>query len=809
MGSGACIGGVTFDGQSVRLVAVDAELNEHFNHEYEIGDVWEIEHAVPRSIKPPHVENIVVTNKKKLPPIDDVAAFIERQMPPQCGGVDQIFDGLAQATKAGVQYIAERTGIPLYSTMFWRPDKPLTLCDNAKRIRYRYPTENGDRTLTFVGFQEPLEEIPADTLLRVSLAHWWRPQEMPDGELRCYVQLSGWYLDESHAPVHARTLRRTISPTESEEIRFEEAHNVLQRVFGHDSFRPLQTEIIKNVLQKRDSLAIMPTGSGKSICYQLPALLFPGLTVVVSPLISLMQDQVEQLRQHGVAAEFLNSTLPYEEHIRIKERIRAATVRLLYAAPETLLRPEIIYLLEDCQVDCFTIDEAHCISQWGHDFRPEYRQLVNLLQRLPQATCLAVTATATEHVRRDIKQTLHIADADEFIASFDRENLFLAVESKQGTVKQILDFLQDHKNEAGIIYCNTKREVNELAQTLTAQGWPALPYHADLDNETRRSNQRRFTLEEGLIIVATIAFGMGINKSNVRFIIHNGLPKNLENYYQQIGHAGRDGLRADCLLLYNGQDVGTIQYFINQQDESQRPGAWARLRAMLDYAETMHCRRPPLLAYFGEIVTANTCDMCDNCASNQVIEETDITIPAQKFLSCILRTGQYFGQAHIIKVLRGSRAKSVLSRHHDQLSTYSIGQEYSRRQWQDLAGQFLRLGLLQKDIEHGSLKITKEGSEVLHDGAKVLGHLPPVRPADSLRKRREIKQAYDPELFDWLRTKRSELAQRASLPPYTIFSDYSLSEMAFYFPQTETAFAQISGVGNHKLHKSLVFPIRE
>ncbi len=803
MGSGACIGGVTFDGQSVRLVATDAEINDHFNQEYEIGDVWEIEHAAPRSIKPPHVENIVVTNKKKLPPIDDVAAFIERQMPPQCGGVDLIFNGLAQATKAGVQYIAERTGIPPYSTMFWRPDQPLTLCDDAKRIRYRYPSENGDRTLTFVGFQEPLEEIPARTLLRVSLAHWWRPQEMPDGELRCYVQLSGWYLDESHAPLHARTLRRTISPARSEEIRFEEAHNVLQSVFGHDSFRPLQTEIIKNVLQKRDSLAIMPTGSGKSICYQLPALLFPGLTVVVSPLISLMQDQVEQLRQHGIAAEFLNSTLPYEEHIRIKERIRAGEVRLLYAAPETLLRPEIIYLLENCQVDCFTIDEAHCISQWGHDFRPEYRQLVNLLHRLPQATCLAVTATATERVRHDIKQTLHIADADEFIASFDRENLFLVVESKQGSVKQILDFLQDHKNEAGIIYCNTKREVNELAQKLTAQGWPALPYHADLDNETRRSNQRRFTLEEGLIIVATIAFGMGINKSNVRFIIHNGLPKNLENYYQQIGRSGRDGLRADCLLLYSRQDIGTIHYFIDQQDESQQIGARRRLWAMIEYAETTQCRRIPLLAYFGETAKADCCDMCDNCLNEQAVGKDDITIPAQKFISCVKRTGQIFGAAHIIDVLRGSQSQKVLKWNHNQLSTYGIGRDFSKKQWNDLAKQFLQLGLLQKDIKHGSLQITARGDEVL-GGAKVVGRLPEAKPVQSRRRVREHSDAYDSRLFELLRAKRTELARQGNVPPYVIFSDYTLSEMATYFPQTKHALSNISGVGEYKLEKYAV-----
>ena len=800
MGGGACVGGITFEGRSVRLVASDWQTNEHFNHDYEVGDVWDVEYDVDPAIVPPHVENIIVHGKKRLPPIDDISTFIEHHMSPASGGLELLYDGVTQATKAGAQYISERTGIPPYSTMFWRPDQPLLRCDDAKRIRYRYATPDGVRTLTFVGFQEPLAEIPAGTLLRVSLAHWWRPREMPEGEQRCYVQLSGWYTDgrESFVPTRAPDCDAAPIPASNPDIN--EAQRVLKQVFGHDAFRPLQEEIIENVLLKKDSLVIMPTGSGKSICFQLPALLFPGLTVVVSPLISLMQDQVEQLRQYGIAAEFLNSTLTYEEHVRITRRMRSGAVKLLYAAPETLLKPETMLLLQDCQVDCLTIDEAHCISQWGHDFRPEYRQLIDLRQRLPQAVFLAATATATERVRQDIKKTLQINDADEFIASFDRKNLFLAVEPKHGSVSQILDYLGDHQREAGIIYCNTKKEVNDLVNRLVAKGWPALPYHADLDNAVRRNNQRRFILEEGLIVVATIAFGMGIDKSNVRFIVHYGLPKNLESYYQQIGRAGRDGLRADCLLLCSRQDLRTIQYFINQQNESQQRGAWERLRAMLAFAETHHCRRPPLLAYFGENTQVDSCDMCDNCLDGQTVEKEDVTVPAKKLLTCVLQTNQIFGAAHIINILRGSKSQKIVKWKHDQLSTYNTGREFSRKQWLELTDQFLALHLLQKDIKYGSLQLTREGESVLR-GEKVDGYLPRAEPAEMRRKSRQLQEAYDRELFAWLRAKRSDLAREANVPPYVIFSDYTLSEMATYFPQTESAFAKINGVGEVKLAK--------
>jgi len=573
------------------------------------------------------------------------------------------------------------------------------------------------------------------------------------------------------------------------------AETLLRDIFGYDGFRSLQADIIQSVLNRRDTLAIMPTGSGKSLCYQIPALLFPGLTVVVSPLISLMEDQVMQLREWGVTAVYLNSTLSYPEYRWTVEQIRQGAVKLLYVAPETLLRPDTLALLAQCRVDCLTIDEAHCISAWGHDFRPEYRQLVEVRKRLPTAVCIAVTATATDRVRQDIKQTLAIPAAGEFIASFDRENLFLAVAAKTDGLRQTAHFLQEHRSEAGIVYCATRKQVDTLTEQLAAQGWPVLPYHAGLDDATRRHNQKRFILEEGMVMVATIAFGMGINKSNVRFILHYDLPQNLESYYQQIGRAGRDGLRADCLLLFSYADVQTINFFIQQQEPSQQAGARARLEAMLGFVETAVCRRRPLLAYFGETYDKEACDQCDNCQSEQG-ELADLTIPAQKFLSCVKRTGEIFGMSHVIDVLRGSQSQKVLERGHDRLSTYNIGGEFSKKEWQFLARQFIQQGLLIQDMEHGSLKLTPQAYAVFK-GEPVQGLL----PAQPQAGRSAMAQNYDTDLFALLRERRTALAAAASVPPYVIFSDRSLVEMAMYFPQSAAAFGGMYGVGSAKLEK--------
>lgn len=602
--------------------------------------------------------------------------------------------------------------------------------------------------------------------------------------------------EEAYEPPDSPFLQMAAMPQHTGAMDVAAAHTLLKQFFGYDELRPLQPEVIQNVLDKKDSLAIMPTGSGKSLCYQLPALMFSGLTVVVSPLISLMADQVAQLQELGITAVYLNSTLHPQQQAQIAAQIRAGTVKLLYAAPETLMRPDTMRLLQESAVDCLTIDEAHCISAWGHDFRPEYRQLADLRRRLPNAVCLAVTATATDRVRQDIKRSLAIPDAGEFIASFDRKNLFLAVAPKMDGLRQALSFLDAHREQAGIIYCSTRKQVNALTADLAANGWPVLPYHAGLSTATRQKNQFRFTREEAVVMVATVAFGMGIDKSNVRFILHYDLPKNLESYYQQIGRAGRDGLPSDCLLLFSYSDVSTINYFINQKASDQQQGARMRLDAILRFVETAVCRRKPLLDYFGETYQPDNCKTCDNCTAEKE-ELTDLTILAQKFLSCVKRTGELFGVNHIIDVLRGSRSQKLLQKRHDRLSTYGIGRELSKKEWQHLSRQFVQQKLLFQDAEYGSLKLTPKAYAVFK-GEKVMGILPKAERKTAVS---HTQISHDPALFALLRAKRSELAAAGNVPPYVIFSDRSLVEMAAYFPQSQQLFGSMYGVGQAKLEK--------
>ena len=573
---------------------------------------------------------------------------------------------------------------------------------------------------------------------------------------------------------------------------------VLKTVFGYEEFRPLQLEIIENVRNRRDTLIIMPTGGGKSLCYQLPALFFDGLTVVVSPLISLMQDQVTQLLQFGVAAVFINSTLDHDEYVSTVDWLGTGEVKLLYLAPESLLRPQTLRLLDNCRLDCLAIDEAHCISQWGHDFRPEYRQLDSVRKRFPQAVCVALTATATPRVQTDIRQTLGFRNENEFIASFDRSNLFIAVEPKTNLLRQTLDFLAAHPNRSGIIYCATRRQVDWLHEALVEHGISALPYHAGLDDETRKNNQQAFIRDDVRCMVATIAFGMGIDKPDVRFVLHVDLPQNVESYYQEIGRAGRDGLRADCLLLFSYGDVDTIQYFIRQGAVAESEGRRERLKAMVDWATSGECRRSKLLAYFGEAYPSENCRACDNCLKKEE-KQVDLTVPAQKFLSCVVRTDQVFGISHVIDVLRGSRAIKVMRQRHDRLSTYGIGKEYSAEQWKLLAQQFIQQKLLARHMKHGSVKLTQTGWAVLR-GKKVSG-----TPVETGRKSSgrgapsNETAAYDRQLFEQLRTRRKELADTASVPPYVIFSDRSLQEMATHFPHSETTLEGLHGIGRAKV----------
>ncbi len=576
--------------------------------------------------------------------------------------------------------------------------------------------------------------------------------------------------------------------------------SILKTTFGYDTFRPLQREIIENVLARRDSLAIMPTGGGKSLCYQIPALMFEGLTVVVSPLIALMKDQVEQMRAAGVPALFINSTLSPEAYAENMDYVRRGQVKLLYVAPETLLTPRILGLLAELKVDCLTIDEAHCISEWGHDFRPEYRQLADVRRRYPGAVCLALTATATPRVRADITRSLGLKGSNEFVASFNRENLFIEVAPKRDGEIQLTRFLERFKDQSGIVYCFSRRQVDDLSDYLERRGYAVRPYHAGLDDDTRRRNQEAYIRDDVQIMVATIAFGMGINKPNVRFIVHFDLPKSIEGYYQEIGRAGRDGLPAHCLLLYSYGDVAKLKYFIDQKEGDERKAAVQQLDAIVRYAEDeRNCRRKPLLAYFGEKFLAEKCDNCDNCNAEAPVLE-DITVPAQKFLSCVFRTGERFGAGHVTDVLLGSKNEKVLRLEHDKLSTYGIGQELTQKQWMHLSRQLVQMGYLNQEGEYRTLSLAEKARTALKNRAKIFGQLQEVEER-AKKKDNKKELEYNHALFALLRAKRKELADADGVPPYVIFSDRTLVEMAAYYPQSRQALLGISGIGQVKLEK--------
>ena len=583
----------------------------------------------------------------------------------------------------------------------------------------------------------------------------------------------------------------------------QQAQKILQETFGYDSFRPLQDNVIKNVLQKKDTLVIMPTGGGKSLCYQIPAIIFNGLTVVVSPLISLMKDQVEQLEEYGVPALFLNSSLTPEMYRQNVNRLRSGEAKLLYLAPETLMMESTRRLLSEMTVDCFTIDEAHCISEWGHDFRPEYRQLATLRQDFPNAVCLALTATATPRVREDIRQILEMKDSAVFVASFNRKNLLLKVADKENPLDQILDFLYTRPKQSGIIYCFSRRQVDELYEDLKSEGHSVLPYHAGLSESERNDNQDAFIRDDARIIVATIAFGMGINKPDVRFIIHHDMPQNIESYYQQIGRSGRDGLQADCLLLYSYSDRQKIQYFINQKEGNEKKVAEQHLDSLIHYLEFDRCRRIPLLNYFGEDYSNNDCGMCDNCLRHKD-DLQDFTVQAQKYMSCIARTDEMYGAYHIADILRGSKAKKIKQNGHDQLSTYGIGTEWSKNQWIQLSRLLIRKGYINKDPEHGSLLLTDDAKPVLKGDELVHGILDRTQTGTDkarLKTSSDVEKKYNEHLFEELRKKRKELADEQEIPPYAIFPDATLMEMAYFYPQSEENLIGIYGVGSAKLKK--------
>lgn len=582
-----------------------------------------------------------------------------------------------------------------------------------------------------------------------------------------------------------------------------QAKTILKETFGYDEFRLQQEAAITQILDKKDALVIMPTGGGKSIVYQIPAMIFEGMTIVISPLISLMKDQVEQLREYDIPAVYLNSSLRPEEYDYNVKRINSGEIKLLYLAPETLMMEKTREMLKARKIDCFTIDEAHCISEWGHDFRPEYRQMAKVRQDFPEAVCIALTATATPRVQEDIKNSLNLKDSEAFISSFDRPNLFLKIADKKDPENQLLDFLFTRKNQSGIIYCFSRRQVDELAYLLEEEGYSVKPYHAGLNSRDRAINQRAFIRDDVRIIVATIAFGMGINKPNVRYVVHYDMPQNIESYYQQIGRAGRDSLRSDCILLFGYADTQKIRYFINQKEGNEKEVAEGHLKELIRYLESTDCRRKPLMRYFGEEYPKEECGICDNCLSVDADVE-DLTVQAQKFLSCMIRSEEKFGANHIVDILRGSKAQKVLENEHEKLSTYGIGNEWSKDQWIQLSRLLIRHDYISKG-EFGSLQMENRGHNVLDGSENVFGTLDRtstmIGDEQVVRTSNEIENDYNVELFELLRIKRKELADDHDVPPYAIFPDTTLIEMSYYFPRTKESLESLYGVGSVKREK--------
>lgn len=577
---------------------------------------------------------------------------------------------------------------------------------------------------------------------------------------------------------------------------------LLKRYFGFSSFRPLQEEIVRDALAGKDVFALLPTGGGKSLCFQLPAMTRPGLTVVVSPLIALMKDQVDSLQASGIAATFLNSTLDSSEARSRLRGLHQGEFRLLYVAPERLMLSGFLSDLQRWQPRLLAIDEAHCISEWGHDFRPEYRQLSQLRELFPAAPLMALTATATDRVRKDIVSQLRLRDPKCYVASFNRPNLAYRVVAKKKPFEQLLDFIQQRPKESGIVYCQARKTAEALAQKLTMEGVRAKPYHAGLDAEERNRNQELFLRDEARVICATIAFGMGINKPNVRFIVHYDLPKNIEGYYQETGRAGRDGLPSECLLLFSAGDVIKQLRFIDEKPPREREIAREQLDLMVHYAESANCRRRELLHYFSETFEPESCDACDNCLTPR--ETYDGTIPAQKLLSCVYRVRQQsgfdFGINQIVEVLTGADTDNVRKWGHQRVSTYGIGNEHSRAEWKAIARQLLRLGLLSQARDRFSvLSLTTEGLALLKERKKLTLMKPVAVPDKKARRKGEID--CDEELFDVLRRLRKQLADERGVPPYIVFSDVSLRYMAREYPRDSKDFAKISGVGESKLRQ--------
>ncbi len=582
------------------------------------------------------------------------------------------------------------------------------------------------------------------------------------------------------------------------------AHDLLRSVFGFRSFLPNQEEIVQAILDRQDVFVVMPTGGGKSLCYQLPARIMKGTCVVVSPLISLMKDQVDAAVANGLQASFLNSSLSASMKRNVESRLVDGELDLVYVSPERLAMPEFVAALKRVALSFFAIDEAHCISEWGHDFRPDYLNLSAIVKEFPGVPVAAFTATATHRVQEDIVAKLGLRSPHMVRASFNRPNLFYKVIPKENPGVQILRFAKARAGEPGIVYRTTRKSVEQTAEMLVRHGIGALPYHAGLDDATRARNQDAFNRDEVAVIVATIAFGMGIDKSNVRYVLHGDLPKNIESYYQETGRSGRDGEPAHCLLLFGAGDIPKIRFFIDEiQDDSERAHQIRCLSRMIGYASTCACRRKQLLNYFGEdfersaakAAQGKCCDVCEG-----EIESVDATVDAQIVMSAMVRTGERFGIGHIVSVVAGEATDRVCRFGHDRIKTFGAGRDRDHRHWRRIIDNLLAQGLvLQTTGDYPILKLQPESREVLFGGRRV--HILKARPLTGKRARKAAAAAagpYNEELFDRLRALRKALAAKQGVPPYVVFTDRTLHEMARYFPTAEPALLQITGVGEKR-----------
>jgi ATP-dependent DNA helicase RecQ len=576
----------------------------------------------------------------------------------------------------------------------------------------------------------------------------------------------------------------------------------LKTVFGYHDFRPPQQEVIERLIAGEDSFLVMPTGGGKSLCYQIPALHRDGVAVIVSPLIALMKDQVDGLIANGVRAACLNSSLSATEAGKVFQQIDKGSLDLLYVAPERLMMPDFLERLASMKLALFAIDEAHCISQWGHDFRPEYTQLGRLRLLFPYVPIVAMTATADPETRKDILAQLALADAKVFVAGFDRPNITYTVLPKQKPQVQLATFLSNRRDESGIVYALSRKRVEQVAERLQSAGFSAAAYHAGLPDDERRRVQEAFQRDDIRIVVATVAFGMGIDKPNVRFVVHYDMPKSVESYYQETGRAGRDGLPSEALMLFGMGDLMTARKLIETSDNAERIKVEIqKLNAMAAYAEALTCRRRALLSYFGD-QRLHDCGNCDICTDPP--ERFDASELARKALSCVYRTGERFGMLHVIEVLRGSKNQRVLDLKHDKLSTWGIGSELPAPQWENIIRQLIHLGYLVQDFTRfGVLSLSSAARPVLKSETPVILGKPRIAAETMERGKKKVRSSrdYDQTLFDRLRALRKRLADAAHLPPFVVFSDATLAEMARAMPRDAEELLQVSGVGEHKLQK--------